>query len=245
MPAPVSAPPAPSAHAADAGQTALPAPSAPPAPPATPVAATATAITAATLLAACGGTSPGAADSPPPRASVLGTVIRADAISDADAARFLAQAAMGCERAQIAAVQQLGYAGWLDAQFALPASGTRWDWLVAKGYNASGYKNTEAGFDASAWRKLIASPDTLRQRVTLALSELIVVAIDGLVGLGWRAFSAAAWLDLLEAHAFGNYRALLGAVSTSVAMGQFLTFRATARPIPPPARIRTRTTRAS
>ncbi|MBA5606756.1 DUF1800 domain-containing protein [Duganella sp. FT3S] len=216
MPAPTSAPPAPSAPpaAANAGAYAT------------------TALTAATLLAACGGASPGAPDSPSPRPSVLGTVIRADAISDADAARFLAQAAMGSERAQIAAVQQLGYEGWLEAQFALPASGTRWDWLVAKGYNASTYKNSEAGFDAAAWRKLISSPDTLRQRVTLALSEIIVVAIDGLVGLGWRAFSAAAWLDLLEAHAFGNYRALLGAVSTSVAMGQFLTFRGNSKANP-------------
>ncbi|MBA5687578.1 DUF1800 domain-containing protein [Rugamonas apoptosis] len=208
--------------------------SATPAPPAadTSGATAATALTAAALLAACGGASPGAGPAASPGASVLGTVVRADAISDAEAARFLAQAAMASERQQIAAVQQLGYAGWLDAQFALPPSGTRWDWLVAKGYNASTNKNSEAGFDAAAWRKLITAPDTLRQRVTLALSEIIVVAIDGLVGLGWRAFSAAAWLDLLEAHAFGNYRALLGAVSTSVAMGQFLTFRGNSKANP-------------
>ncbi len=183
----------------------------------------ATAGAAAALLTACGGASPGGTGSA--QATVLATVVRADAVSEAESARFLAQAAMGCERQQIAAVQSLGYQGWLDAQFALPPSGTRWDWLVAKGYDAATYKNSEAGFDAAAWRKLVTAPDTLRQRVTLALSEIIVVAIDGLVGLGWRSFSAAAWLDLLEAHAFGNYRTLLGAVSTSVAMGQFLTFR--------------------
>jgi uncharacterized protein (DUF1800 family) len=190
----------------------------------------ATALGAAALLTACGGASPDGTASP--RATMLSTMVRADAIGDADAARFLAQAAMGSERQQMAAVQSLGYEGWLDDQFAQPASGTRWDWLVAKGYNAATDKNSEAGFDAAAWRKLIAAPDTLRQRVTLALSEIIVVAIDGLVGLGWRAFSAAAWLDLLEAHAFGNYRTLLGAVSTSVAMGQFLTFRGNAKANP-------------
>lgn len=148
-----------------------------------------------------------------------------DPPSAAEAARFLAQASMGASRAQIAQVQSLGYAGWLDAQFALPPSGWRWDWLVAKGFNAITYKNSEAGFDAAVWRKLIAAPDTLRQRVTLALSEILVTSISGLVGAGWRQFSAAAYLDLLEANAFGNYRTLLGQVSTSAAMGQYLTYR--------------------
>ncbi len=141
------------------------------------------------------------------------------------AARFLAQASMGASRAEIARVRSLGYAGWIDAQLAAPRSGTRWDWLMAKGYDDIANRNSENGFDACAWRKLITAPDTLRQRVTLALSEICVVAIDGLVGAGWRAFSAAAYLDLLEDYAFGNYRALLGAISTSPAMGQYLTFR--------------------
>ena len=168
-------------------------------------------------VAACGG---GGGDStpppPPPPAS----------ISAAQASRFLAQASIGATRSDIARVQALGYAAWLAEQFALPQQGTRWDWLVSKGFDAATNKNGEAGFDASAWRKLIASPDTLRQRVTLALSEVVVTAIDGLVGGGgWKAFSAAAWLDMLEANAFGNYRTLLQDVSRSPAMGLFLTFR--------------------
>jgi hypothetical protein len=60
-------------------------------------------------------------------------------ISAAAAARFLAQAAMGASRADIASVQSLGYAGWLEAQFALPQSTSRWDWLVSKGYNNISY----------------------------------------------------------------------------------------------------------
>jgi len=143
----------------------------------------------------------------------------------AAAARFLAQASMGASRAEIARVQALGYAGWIDAQLAAPRSGTRWDWLITKGFNDVANRNSENGFDACAWRKLISAPDTLRQRVTLALSEICVVAIDGLVGAPWRSFSAAAYLDLLEDYAFGNYRALLGAISTSAPMGQYLTFR--------------------
>ncbi len=168
-------------------------------------------------VAACGGGGGDSAPVPP---------LPPTGISAAQASRFLAQASMGATRAEIARVQALGYAGWLDEQFALPQQGTRWDWLVSKGFDAATNKNSEAGFDASAWRKLIASPDTLRQRVTLALSEIVVTAIDGLVGGGgWKAFCAAAWLDMLEANAFGNYRALLQDVSRSTAMGLFLTFR--------------------
>ena len=53
----------------------------------------------------------------------------------AEASRFLAQASMGASRAQIERVQAIGYAAWLDEQFALPPSVTRWDWLVAGGLN--------------------------------------------------------------------------------------------------------------
>ncbi len=136
---------------------------------------------------------------------------------------------MGASRAQMDRVVALGYAGWLDEQFALPASGTRWDWLVAQGYADISHKNDESGFDAAAWNKLLNAPDTLRQRITLALSEIFVTAIDGLVGGGWRQFAAGAYLDLLEANAFGNHRTLLQQISLSAPMGEFLTFRGSAK----------------
>jgi uncharacterized protein (DUF1800 family) len=129
-------------------------------------------------------------------------------------------------------VQALGYAGWLDAQFALPASTSRWDLLVAKGLADIANKNSEAGFDAVAWSKLLNAPDTLRQRITLALSEIFVTAIDGLVGGGWRQFAAASYLDLLETHAFGNHRAMLQQISLSAPMGEYLTYRASAKANP-------------
>jgi uncharacterized protein (DUF1800 family) len=171
------------------------------------------ALLAAQALAACGG---GGGGTTPPASSM----------TDAEAARFLAQASVGASRAQIERVTALGFAGWIDEQLAMPQQGTRWDWLVAKGFNDPANKNSQAGFDACAWRKLLSSPDVLRQRVTLALSEILVVGIDGLVnGGGWRAFSAAAYLDLLEANAFGTLRDLLDRVSHSLPMGLYLTFR--------------------
>ena len=184
--------------------------------PATPLA-----MVLAPALAACGGG--GAAEPAAP------TVVPAAAPTEAQASRFLAQASMGASRVEIASVRALGYAGWLDAQFSLPASGTRWDALLSRGLDDPIYRNTQAGFDASSWRKLLSSPDTLRQRITLALSEILVLAIGGLNVGGWRAFTGAAYLDLLEVHAFGQHRALVQAVSLSPAMGVYLTYQGSAK----------------
>ncbi|UVW28509.1 DUF1800 family protein [Massilia sp. H6] len=183
------------------------------------------------LLTGCGGGGGGGdsaaapvAAAPPPAATAPVVTPLPTGPSAAEASRFLAQASMGATREQIARVQSLGYAGWLDEQFAVPASGTRWDYLVARGLNNISNKNGEAGADATIWRKLLSSPDTLRQRITFALSEILVTSVSGFSG-GWKAFTAAAYLDLLETEAFGNYRRLLEKVSTSPAMGEFLTYR--------------------
>ncbi len=122
----------------------------------------------------------------------------------------------------------IGYGTWIDQQIALPQSTSRCDWLASKGYDQPGVNNVNrnglGGFDPSVWRKLLSSPDTLRQRVALALSEILVVGANGLSG-AWRQFAAARYLDILEDNAFGNFRTLLYQVSTCPAMGTFLTFR--------------------
>ena len=186
------------------------------------------AAAAATGMAACGGggnSGGGGGSTVPPPVVVAPPAALPTAL---EASRFLAQSSLGADRAQITSIQAGGYSAWLDAQFALPQTMSRCDWLVSKGYDSAGLnnanKNGTTGFDACVWSKLLSSPDTLRQRVTLALSEIIVVSIAGLSG-SWRAFSAANYLDLLENNAFGNYRTLLQQVSTSPAMGEYLTYR--------------------
>ncbi len=188
---------------------------------------TATLAGGAALLNGCGGGSGSSAPgtpTPTPTPSPTPTP-DPETLTEQRAARFLAQASMGATREQIARVQALGYAGWIDEQFAMAPSGTRWDALVAGGFAAATHKNSEAGIDAAIWRKLLSAPDTLRQRVTLALSEIVVTAIPGYIGSGWKSFSGAAWLDLLEANAFGNYRSLLQHASLSAPMGEYLTYR--------------------
>ena len=108
---------------------------------------------------------------------------------------------------------------------ALPPSSSHVAWLRSKGFDNVAYKNSVVGADQMMWRKLLSSPDPLRQRVTLALSEMIVVSVAGIANTGFRQFAAAAFVDILEANAFGSYRTLLEQVSTSVAMGGYLTFK--------------------
>ena len=175
-------------------------------------------------LAACGGGG-SSAPAPTPSPPTAAPPAPAQALpTAAEASRFLGQASMGANRMQIARVQALGPAVWLDEQFDLPASPTRWDWLVAQGYYANiANANSQAGFDGCAWAHLLSAPDTLRERVTLALSEIIVVSIAG-INANWKSFGAAAFADLLQANAFGNFRTLLQQVSTSVQMGAYLTY---------------------
>ena len=184
-------------------------------------------ISALALTAsACGGgadsTSSPVNSSPPSSPTAKATEVQAS--------RFLAQASLGSTRRDIARVREVGYAGWVDEQLAMPVISSRWEWLKSKGYDAAANKFNIAGFDNVAWRWLISSQDSLRQRVTFALSEIVVIGVDGLENAGgWKAFGGAAWLDMLDANAFGNLRNLLQQVSTSLQMGSFLTFRGNAK----------------
>ncbi len=180
--------------------------------------AIAAALTPMVALAACSGGGGTSAPSPTPTPAPTSA-----AITKVQASRFLAQATMGATDAMIADVQTRSFDGWLSAQFALPRATTHWDWLVAQGYSASTYINSETGFDPTMWRQLIVEPDQLRQRVGFALSEIMVVGIAG-INLNWRQFAAAAYMDVLLDNAFGNFRTLLDAITTNAAMASYLTF---------------------
>ncbi len=183
------------------------------------------ALFAATALAACGGG--GSSDSPATPASAAPVPIPAPAPTpgtpptNAQAARLLLQAQFSASTADIAAVQSLGYAAWLDLQFTAAPATTGWDWLMSKGYNDVSFINTSAAADYMVWNQVITSPDALRKRVALALSEIFVVSSSG-INIQWRPFAMAAYWDTLAANAFGTYRSLLNAVTLNPAMGAFL-----------------------
>lgn len=176
-------------------------------------------------LAACdsgGGGSGGGVVSPPPTGTPPPTPAPAP-VSAAQASRFLGQATMGATSADIADVRARGYAAWITAEFAKPRATTHWDWLVTKGYNVVANRDSEAGFDNVMWAQLIGAGDQLRQRVGMALLEMLVVGIGG-VNLNWPQFAMAAYVDVLLDNAFGNFRTILDKITTNAAMASFLTF---------------------
>jgi uncharacterized protein (DUF1800 family) len=176
-----------------------------------------------TFLAACGGGGESAPTGGSSTSNPLGGPAPA-LPTEKEAKKFSGQALFAPTPATLASIQQQGYNAWLDAQFALPQTQTRWQWLLDAGFNTITNQNSQNGFDQAMWMKLIGSPDELRQRMTLALSEILVLGIDG-IPIYYRQFAAAHYFDILEENAFGNYRTLLDKITASVAMGAYLTYR--------------------
>ena len=144
------------------------------------------------------------------------------AYSDTQASRFLAQATLGVTDADIQAVRSMGFEAWLNQEFARPISTSNWAFLVANGLDVDPDARNVAKFvDEQIWQRLLSAPDSLRQRVALALSEIFVVGFDGLSG-PYKQFQLAAWWDILADNALGNYRTLLEAVTLNPAMGGYL-----------------------
>ncbi len=147
------------------------------------------------------------------------------ASTDEEAVRFLLQAQFSASDADIGAVRTVGYASWLGAQMSAPSSVTGSNWLDIHGYGT--INSSTAFYDASypgdymLWNQLLTSPDAVRKRMALALSEFFVVSLTGL-NFTWSSYGIAAWWDLLVANALGNYRTLLEAVTLNAAMGAYL-----------------------
>ena len=175
----------------------------------------------AVALAGCGGGSSGGSDtggSAPPAETPT---------ARNDAARFLTQATFGPTDADIDRVMAIGYAAWIDEQFAKPqaAQSQRANWEAAdaavKLSNPTGTIGQDGTINAF-WKAAITGDDALRQRVVFALSEIFVISMqDGNVGDNPRAVSA--YVDMLGALGFGNYRDLLQAVALHPMMGAYLT----------------------
>ncbi len=185
---------------------------------------------AALAAAACGGSEqsdsaptggtppapPPPSPPPPPPASVTLTPV--------ESSRLMAQATFGADRTEIDRVASIGVSAWLDEQFALPRTQSHVDWLRAQGVEVYDNRFASHQIDYSLWRKLLSSPDQLRQRMVYALSQIFVVSTDAMDGY-WPQFSLASYVDMLETHAFGNFRNLLEAVTLSPAMGDYLSMR--------------------
>ncbi len=175
-------------------------------------------------VAACGGggggsgggdTTPTPPPPPPP------PVIEKPATRD-EAARFLTQATFGPTDADIDRLMAIGYAPWIDEQFAKPAASHRahWEARDVELKAASSSAGQDQVFE-SFWKQAVTGDNQLRQRTAYALSQIFVISmVDSNVANDTR--SVAAWLDMLGDKGNGTYRELLESVSRHPMMGYYL-----------------------
>ncbi len=151
-----------------------------------------------------------------------------------DAARFLHQASMGFDSADVQKVINLGIAGWINDQFGKPftqegllLTETRnvfdilADSLTAMGYaSAIPRRPTWKHFNYAWWQVNTFTDNLLRHRIACALSEILVISRNS--DLSEYGDGLASYYDLLLTHAFGNYRDLLYDVALHPSMGFYL-----------------------
>lgn len=139
--------------------------------------------------------------------------------------RFLAQSTLGANKELIDYVTGIGIEAWLDEQFNTPQSEIlQAFYQIFPEQYIDGKDEQYAGreiFRYVFWDAMMKGEDLLRQRVALALSEIMVISSenDDIYNVG---NGIASWYDMLLRNAFGNFRDLLFDVTTSPIMGNFL-----------------------
>ncbi len=128
-------------------------------------------------------------------------------VSTSAARRFLEQAAFGPTPADAAHVQTIGFQSWLSEQFAMP---------VVSNYNA--VTGSQEGLPANFLANAVTNADQLRQRVAFALSQIFVTSITTVIWNG----DVIPYQQMLIGDAFTNYRKILGDVTLSPCMGEYL-----------------------
>ncbi len=180
------------------------------------------------------------------------------ATSDPDVWRLLNQATFGASQAEAANVVSRGIPGWIDDQFAKPATGypaSRYnkiqlretpDCTTRDPLNQSYPSNSPEAMCvrdhlslAMVQRDLFTNAaygaDQLRQRVAWALSQILV--ISGVESDLSRAHVMARYQQIFFDHAFGNFETILKRISVSPAMGNWLDSVNNDRPDPTKGRV--------
>ena len=158
-----------------------------------------------------------------------------------ETSRFLAQATFGTDLAYIKEVSEGTFEEWIDNQFTLSSSSMgsmtaeiyeeALAMFIAEGGDADDYFGPEGShFKYAWWQTNMNNEDLLRQRVTLALSEILVLSSASDLynfgdGLGY-------YYDTLSSNAFGNFEDLLLDVSLHPMMASYLTHYNNPKTIP-------------
>jgi hypothetical protein len=130
---------------------------------------------------------------------------RAQGTDATTAVHFLEQATFGPTALEVASVQAIGPAAWIQQQLGTPES------PIPGGLDSNAVR-------AQVYLNMANGPDQMRQRAIFALSQTIVVSANKVnSGPG-----LTEWMRLLSRNAFGNFRTLIRDVSLSPAMGKYL-----------------------
>ncbi len=129
-------------------------------------------------------------------------------VSASAARRFLEQAAFGPTPIDAAHVQTIGFPAWLTEQLNMP--------VVSNYNNLAG--SSQGGMPATFLANAVTNPDQLRQRVAFALSQIFVTSITKIIWNG----DMIPYQQMLINDAFTNYRQILGDVTLSACMGEYL-----------------------
>jgi uncharacterized protein (DUF1800 family) len=194
-------------------------------------------VTGAAASGAAATTGGGVAATPPTTVSTPGpgpAPVQPPPVGAADAARLLDQATFGVTASDVAHVQSVGVAAYINEQLAYtPTQYTGYaytphtapadcksdgssppDAASVCARNAYSAFQVQRDFFAHA----LNNPDQLRQRVAFALSQIMVVSSVEI----YEAYGLAAFQNVLLKDALGNYRTLLQDVTLSPTMGHYL-----------------------
>jgi uncharacterized protein (DUF1800 family) len=128
------------------------------------------------------------------------------------ASRLMEQGTFGATIDGINAATAQTYADWFGQQVAAPAT-----------LQAPLLPQANSDPYVPWWTTVVTAPDQLRQRLSFALSEILVLS-DASSALNAQTQNVAVYEDILTGGAFGNFRDLLDTVSHSPTMGLYLSF---------------------
>ncbi|SOE21390.1 Uncharacterized conserved protein, DUF1800 family [Spirosomataceae bacterium TFI 002] len=157
--------------------------------------------------------------------------------NDNAASRFLSQATFGADSTTIQQVKAIGIEPWLDQQLAMQP-GFNFHQFIAQKHieirDSLRLKSPSATielkdvfigdemFDLAWFQGAMTTPDQVRWRVSFALSEIFVTSRNS--PFAENAYALGDYYDVLNEHAFGNYRSLIDSITYHPAMAIYLTY---------------------
>jgi len=140
-------------------------------------------------------------------------------LSARDAARLLTQATFGIRApGEVSDLQAEGIEHWLWRQFNAPCA-LHTSYLDQQRSRVDFNKATEEMSYEAVWRQWLFEDGQLRARVAFALSQIMVISN---IAPDLKPYAMSSYMDMLNRHAFGNFRDLLHGVALHPAMGYYL-----------------------